>query len=90
MSLQDLKSYRVVVTKSVQVNFRNFKLTSCGAPSSETTVLQVMNVVAGYQEFGNSAMTNLSTHRQNEAIKFDYGAIKSSILTLVVELSRSL
>lgn len=76
MTLEDLRSYRVTIRKPVQVNYRGYKLTSCGAPASGAVALQIMNVVSGYQEFGDQAMTNLSTHRFDEAIRFGFGAVK--------------
>ena len=77
MTLEDLQSYKVAVRKPVQVNYRDYKLISCGAPSSGATALQVMNIIAGYQGFGDQTMTNLSTHRFDEAIRFGYGAVNS-------------
>lgn len=80
MTLEDLKSYKVAIRKPVQVNYRDYRLTSCGARSSGVVALQVMSIVAGYQRFGDEAMTNLSTHRLDEAIRFGYGAVKSLIV----------
>ncbi|KAH8592064.1 gamma-glutamyltranspeptidase-like protein [Bisporella sp. PMI_857] len=74
MTIQDLEKYSVVIRSSPQTNYRDFKLTSCGAPSSGTVALQVFKVIEGYTGFGDPTSLNISTHRLNEAIRFGYGA----------------
>ena len=73
MTLEDLKNYTVAIRKPAQINYRNFKLTACSAPSSGTVALSVMKTVEGYQNFGEASALNISTHRLDEAIKFGYG-----------------
>jgi gamma-glutamyltranspeptidase/glutathione hydrolase len=75
MTLDDLERYEVIIRKSEQIKYRDYKLTSCGAPSSGTVVLQVMKIAEGYGDFGQAAAVNLSTHHLDEAIRFGYGAV---------------
>jgi gamma-glutamyltranspeptidase/glutathione hydrolase len=73
MTMQDLKKYTVAIRKPIEVEYRGYKLHSCGAPSSGPVALAVMKVVEGYKDFGLATSLNLSTHRLDEAIRFGYG-----------------
>ena len=75
MTLQDLKNYSVAIRKPAQITYRGYKLTACSAPSSGEVALSVMKTVEGYQDFGEAALLNLSTHRLDEAIRFGYGEV---------------
>ena len=75
MTLEDLHDYTAISRQPVEVDYRGYKLTSCGAPSSGTVVLNVMKVVEGYDNLGDKADINISTHRLDEAIRFGYGAV---------------
>jgi gamma-glutamyltranspeptidase/glutathione hydrolase len=74
MTMHDLASYNVRVRRPLQVDYRHFRLTSGGAPSGGSIVLNVMNTVEKYANIGYSSLVNISTHRLNEAIRFGYGA----------------
>ena len=89
MTLDDLKNYTVAIRKPAQISYRDYKLTSCSAPSSGTVALSVMKTVEGYSDFGELSAINISTHRLDEAIRFAYGevgfvdfVIRSSLLIL--------
>lgn len=73
MTMQDLKNYTVVIRKPIEIEYRGYKLHSCGAPSSGPVALAVMKIVEGYKDFGWSSSLNLSTHRLDEAMRFGYG-----------------
>ncbi|KAL8925685.1 MAG: hypothetical protein Q9208_003368 [Pyrenodesmia sp. 3 TL-2023] len=73
MTLEDLKNYTVAIRKPASINYRDFKLTSCSAPSSGEVVLSAFNTIEGYPDIGSPAALNLSTHRLDEAIRFGYG-----------------
>lgn len=73
MTLEDLKNYSVAIRKPAQITYRDYRLTSCSAPSSGEVTLSVMKTVEGYEGFGEEAMLNLSTHRLDEAMRFAYG-----------------
>ncbi|KAI4150156.1 MAG: hypothetical protein L6R39_002330 [Caloplaca ligustica] len=73
MTLQDLKNYTVAIRKPASITYRDYKLTACSAPSSGEVALSVMKTIEGYQDIGNPATLNLSTHRLDEAIRFAYG-----------------
>lgn len=79
MTLHDLKNYSVAIRKPAQITYRDFRLTSCSAPSSGEVALSVMKTVEGYQGFGEETLLNLSTHRLDEAIRFGYGEVRLSL-----------
>ncbi|KAG8525933.1 uncharacterized protein KY384_000695 [Bacidia gigantensis] len=73
MTLDDLKNYTVAIRKPATVDYRDYKLTACSAPSSGEVALSVMKKIEGYGDIGQPSTTNLSTHRLDEAIRFAYG-----------------
>lgn len=73
MTLDDLKNYTVAIRKPSAINYRGYKLTSTSAPSSGVVALSTLNIVDGYDGFGDPAAINLTTHRLDEAMRFAYG-----------------
>ncbi|PHH88647.1 hypothetical protein CDD83_7265 [Cordyceps sp. RAO-2017] len=73
MTAEDLRNYKVAHRKPVHLDYRGYRLTSCNAPSSGVVALSALNILGGYDGFGNPAHKNLSTHRLDEAIRFAYG-----------------
>ncbi|KAH7062418.1 gamma-glutamyltransferase 1 [Macrophomina phaseolina] len=73
MTLEDLKNYTARIQDTISINYRGYKLTSGGAPSGGVVALSALKIVEGYEDFGNPANINLTTHRLDEAIRFAYG-----------------
>ncbi|KAF2710454.1 gamma-glutamyltranspeptidase 1 precursor [Pleomassaria siparia CBS 279.74] len=73
MTLQDLKNYTVAIRKPSTITYRDYKLTSCSAPSGGEVALAVLKIMEGYSGIGDPATANLSTHRLDEAMRFAYG-----------------
>ncbi|KAI1179076.1 gamma-glutamyltransferase 1 [Nemania sp. FL0916] len=73
MTLEDLKNYTVAIREPSVINYRGYKLTATSAPSGGVVALSALNTVNGYDEFGDPAAINLTTHRLDEAIRFAYG-----------------
>lgn len=73
MSLSDLANYTVAIRTPSAINYRGYKLTSCGAPAGGSVALSALNIVSGYSGFGDPAQINLTTHRIDEAMRFAYG-----------------
>lgn len=73
MTLEDLRNYTAAIRKPAQINYRDYKISSCSAPSSGTVAMSVMNIISGYDDIGEAATLNLSTHRFDEALRFAYG-----------------
>lgn len=73
MTLGDLKNYTVAIRKPASITYRDYKLTSCSAPSSGEVALSALKTIEGYPDIGSPATVNLSTHRLDEAIRFAYG-----------------
>lgn len=75
MTLDDLKNYSVAIRKPAQITYRDFKLTSCSAPSGGEVALSALKIVEGYDGLGDPAQVNTSTFYINEAMRFAYGEV---------------
>jgi len=73
MTLKDLRNYNVAVRPPVKIDYRGYKLFSCGAPSSGSVALSTLKIIEGY-DMSDKSLLNLSTHRLDEAMRFAYGA----------------
>jgi gamma-glutamyltranspeptidase/glutathione hydrolase len=73
MTLDDMKNYDVSIRDPINIDYRGYKLWSCGAPSSGSVALSTLKTIEGY-EMHDPLMLNLSTHRLDEAIRYAYGA----------------
>ncbi|KAJ5991631.1 gamma-glutamyltranspeptidase [Penicillium canescens] len=73
LTMQDLKDYSIVERTPRHVQYRGYNVTSTVAPSSGSVVLNILSVLNNYKDFFTPAnMTDLSTHRMVEAMKFGY------------------
>ena len=75
MTLEDLANYKVISRKAPEIKYRDFRVVGCGAPASGTVALSALKTVEGYEGMGDESMTNLSTHRLDEAIRFAYAEV---------------
>ena len=73
MTTADLARYDIVSKKPVNIEYKGFALYGCGAPASGAVALSVLKILEGYEDFGQTHTTNLSTHRLDEALRFGYG-----------------
>src|ERR1700722_3115652 len=73
MTMKDLRKYNVSVRNPIQIDYRGYKLFSCGAPSSGSVALSTLKTIEGY-DMSDRNLLNLSTHRLDEAMRFAYGA----------------
>lgn len=73
MTLDDLRDYEVAIRDTAAIDYRGYKIYSGGAPSSGTVGLSVMKIIEGFEEIGQAATLNLSTHLFDEALRFAYG-----------------
>jgi gamma-glutamyltranspeptidase/glutathione hydrolase len=73
MTLGDLANYTVALRSPSVIEYRGYKLTSCGAPAGGSVALSALNIVSGYTGFGDPAQINLTAHRLDEAMRFAYG-----------------
>lgn len=80
MTLGDLKNYTAAIRKPASITYRDYRLTSCSAPSSGEVALSALKTIEGYADIGSLATANLSTHRLDEAIRFAYGEVFQVIL----------
>jgi gamma-glutamyltranspeptidase/glutathione hydrolase len=80
MTLDDLRNYKVEIRNASQIDYRGYKITSTGTPSSGSVVLNVMKIVEGYDDFFAPENVDLSTHRLDEAMRFAYGKVSPYFL----------
>lgn len=73
MTLDDLANYTIELREPVSIDYRGYKLTSCSAPSGGEVALSILNIVNGYEGFGDPSQINLTTHRLDEAMRWSYG-----------------
>ncbi|KAF3767248.1 hypothetical protein M406DRAFT_39592 [Cryphonectria parasitica EP155] len=73
MTVEDLANYTVELRDPVSIDYRGYKLTSCSAPSGGEVALSILNIVNGFEGFGDPAQINLTTHRLDEAMRWSYG-----------------
>lgn len=73
MTMEDLKNYSAAIRAPAAIDYRNYKVRSCSAPSSGTIAMSTMKIIEGFQTIGEAATLNISTHRFDEAIRFGYG-----------------
>lgn len=73
MTLDDLKSYNISVRKPISIDYRGYKLHSCGAPSGGSTALSILKIIEGY-DMSDPEISDLNIHRLDEAMRFSYGA----------------
>jgi len=74
MTLQDLESYEIISRPAAQITYRNYTLSSCGAPAGGSVSLAMLKTIEGYPDVGVPGTLNLSTHRFIEASRFAYAA----------------
>lgn len=82
MCMDDLKAYSAETHDPLQIDYREYRLTSSGAPASGAVALSALKIVEGYKDFGVESTGNLSTHRLNEAFRFAYGQVQLSLFLL--------
>lgn len=75
MSMDDLSSYTVIVRPPVEISYRDYRILSCGTPSSGIVTLHALKVVETYTDMGDPSAVNLSTHRLDQATRFAFGAV---------------
>lgn len=73
MTLEDLRDYTVAVRPVANITYRDYRMFSCGAPSSGVVALSALKISEGFSDFFTPDNVNLSTHRLDEAIRFAYG-----------------
>lgn len=73
MTMADLKNYSVALRDPCSIDYRDYHIRSCSAPSSGVVAMSAMKIIEGYTNIGEEATLNLSTHRFDEAIRFAYG-----------------
>ncbi|KAI1826893.1 gamma-glutamyltransferase [Xylaria intraflava] len=76
MTLEDLTSYKVITRDAVNISYRGFNLYASGAPTGGAVGLNMLKTMEAY-DTADTADTNLTLHRFDEAMRFAYGARQS-------------
>ncbi|KAK6348066.1 hypothetical protein TWF718_005885 [Orbilia javanica] len=78
MTLDDLQAFKLAHRKPSHINYRGRGIWSTSAPSSGAVAQNVLKVLEGYENIGNPAKVNESTHLLVEAMRFGY-AIRAEL-----------
>ncbi|KAF4120059.1 gamma-glutamyltranspeptidase / glutathione hydrolase [Geosmithia morbida] len=73
MVLEDLANYTVALRKPAQIKYHDHLATATNAPSGGVVALSALNILSGYDNLGDPAAVNISTHYLDEALRFAYG-----------------
>lgn len=73
MTMEDLRDYKVVVRRPLNIDYRGCKVFATDAPSSGAITLSLLKTMEQYP-LSDRSDTNLTVHRFNEAMRFAYGA----------------
>ncbi|KAI5306643.1 18S rRNA pseudouridine methyltransferase [Ascosphaera pollenicola] len=72
LTMQDMRDYKIKSRESYTIDYRGYKVSSGPLPSGGPVLLSILNVLNLYDDFFSTDLTNLSTHRMDEAIRFGY------------------
>ena len=81
MTKADLQDYNMDSREPVAIDYKDYRVTSCGLPASGAVALSVMKTVEGYNNNDDGATHDLNTHRLDEAMRFGYGKVSKVIKT---------
>jgi gamma-glutamyltranspeptidase/glutathione hydrolase/leukotriene-C4 hydrolase len=71
VTLEDFKSYRPIIRRTVSTYYNGRKVTTTSEPTSGPVLLSVLNLIERYQ-FKAEGFTGVNLHRLVEAFKFGY------------------
>jgi gamma-glutamyltranspeptidase/glutathione hydrolase len=75
LSKKDLESYKPVLRKPVEIQYRGYRIMSGNAPSGGPVALSALNILEGYSDLGTISHVNVTTHRLDEALRFAFGLV---------------
>ena len=73
MTLADLKNYSVAIRDPAAINYKGHKVTSTTAPSGGIVALAILKIFGEFNENGDPAAINITTHRLDESMRWAYG-----------------
>lgn len=79
MTLEDMEEYAVELRPAVHVDYKGYRLTSSGAPSSGTVALAILKTMEGYNTTLQGESEELSTHQMIESMRFAYSAVSAGM-----------
>ena len=75
MTMDDLSGYTAIVRSPVEISYRDYRILSCGTPSSGIVTLHALKIMETYADMGDPSALNLNTHRVDQATRFAFGAV---------------
>ena len=72
ITLEDLENYRAVIRHPVSTKYQGYTLLSAPSPASGAVLLEIMNILEGYNFEPKDRSSVLTYHRIIEAFKFAY------------------
>lgn len=73
MTLEDLRTYSVVLREPLTIDYNGYKITSCAAPSGGPVTLAALKIFETFAAQEKGMGVNLTTHRLDESMRFAYG-----------------
>ena len=80
MTMDDLADYSIISRPAVSIDYQDdYRLFSCGSPSSGTIALSILQTISGYGCRSSASSStkerdsSLNAHRLAEAMRFSYG-----------------
>ena len=74
LTAKDLRDYRVVSRKPVEIEYKGYRIYACGAPASGSVTLSAMKILEGFK-YQVDELKDLNIHRMIEAMRFGYGKV---------------
>lgn len=75
MTMDDLSGYTAIIRSPVETSYRDYRILSCGTPSSGIVTLHALKIMETYADMGDPSAVNLSTYRLDQATRFAFGAV---------------
>ena len=75
VTLKDLEDYNVVSRELVEIDYREYRVLSCGVLANGAVALSVLKTIEGYDGMGDQESLNPSSHRLVEAMRSGYGEV---------------
>lgn len=71
--MEDIADYDISIHEHITIDYRGYKLTSTGAPSSGSVALSALKIIEGFN-MSDPEVVDLNVHRFTESMKHSYAA----------------
>lgn len=73
MTMEDIEEYEISIREPLTIDYRGYRLTSTGAPSSGSVALSSLKIIEGFN-MSDPEIEDLNVHRFTESMKHSYAA----------------